>query len=304
MDDPDDADAAADGEHIAEFARVTEQSGFDAIAFTEHPAPSDEWLYGPYGHGALDPFSALAFCASVTTRLRLMTYLAVLPYRHPLLTVKAATTVDCLSRGRLVLGVGTGYLRAEFDALGVPFGERSDLLEHALAALHAAWADGFPGTGRPAEGRPPSVLRPRPVQRPRPPIWIGGNSRRARYNAARYGDGWAPLLVQADTAGELGTQRLGSLSQFRDGVADLRRLLADEGRQPRSVTVNVKGSFSRVTEDQVGGDEHIAQLAALAEAGADSVVIHPMASGRERILDVLRRYGDEVIAKFTTYSAA
>ena len=291
LDDPDNAETAADGEHVAAFARIAEQYGFDAIAFTEHPAPSAEWLYGRYGHGSFDPFSALAFCASVTTRLRLMTYLAVLPYRHPLLTAKAAASVDCLSRGRLVLGVGAGYLRAEFDALGVPFDDRGDLLDQALAGLHAAWAR------QPAERRQPA-LRPRPVQRPRPPIWIGGNSRRARRDVARYGDGWAPLMIPAGTASELETQRIGSLRQLRSGVDDLHRLLAEEGRQPESVTVHVKGSFSRVTKDRVGGDEHMAQLEDLAVAGATSVVVHPVASSPEGILDMLRRYGDEVIARF------
>ena len=116
------------------------------------------------------------------------------------LTAKAAASVDCLSRGRLVLGVGAGYLRAEFDALGVRFDDRGDLLDQALAGLHVAWAR------EPAERRQPA-LRPRPVQRPRPPIWIGGNSRRARRDVARYGDGWAPLMIPAGTASELGTQQ-------------------------------------------------------------------------------------------------
>src|SRR5207253_2478527 len=135
--DAEGADTAVDADQVADFARVAEASGFDAIGFTEHPAPSPDWLFGAYGHASLDPFAALSYCAAVTSQLRLLTYLAVLPYRHPFVTAKAATTVDRLSNGRLVLGVGAGYLRDEFDALAAPFEGRTDRLEDAVSALVA-----------------------------------------------------------------------------------------------------------------------------------------------------------------------
>src|SRR5712691_5128289 len=98
---------------ISRLAAAFEAAGVDAIAFTEHPAPSAKWL-GDGGHLTLDPLTALAFCAATTTRLRLMTHLLVLAYRNPLLAAKQIATTDILSGGRLIVGVGGGYLRSEF----------------------------------------------------------------------------------------------------------------------------------------------------------------------------------------------
>src|SRR5215212_10034593 len=103
---------------VGELAITAERAGFDGMAFTEHPAPSVSWLRQG-GHQTLDPFVALAHAAAVTSRLRLLTYLAVLPYRNPLMLAKAATTLDRLSNGRFVLGAGTGYLKAEYFGVGV-----------------------------------------------------------------------------------------------------------------------------------------------------------------------------------------
>src|SRR4051794_11154911 len=99
-------------ENMVTFARVAEEVGIDAIALTDHPAPSKKWLdHG--GHETLDPFAGLAFFAAVTSRVRLMTYLTVMPYRNPLLTARSMTTVDVVSGGRGTFVLGTGYLRSE-----------------------------------------------------------------------------------------------------------------------------------------------------------------------------------------------
>lgn len=292
LDDPERAEDAAAPERVAEFSRVAEEAGFDAIGFTEHPAPSRAWLQGGYGHASFDPFVALGYCAAVTRTLRLMTYLAVLPFRHPFVTAKAATTVDRLSGGRLVLGAGAGYLEEEFDALGVSFSGRGDLMDEALGTLRAAWS----GNGA-ATGHGPA-LRPKPCQVGGPPIWIGGNSRRARATVARWGQGWSPLLVPDPLAAELGTGSLGSVETLREGVADLRRLLAEAGRDPQDVDVQVKGPFSRIRPEVWDRARHLEELGLLAEAGATWVVIHPVAPRPEALLDVLRMYGCEVIGPF------
>ncbi len=108
------------GSAVAEMARAAETAGFDAVYVTEHPVPGTAWMRTG-GHHAFDPFVALAFAAAATERLRVQTHLCVLPYRNPFLTAKAAASLDALSGGRLILGVGTGYLEVEFEALGVDF---------------------------------------------------------------------------------------------------------------------------------------------------------------------------------------
>ena len=107
-------------ESMARLARDAEAAGVDAIALTDHPAPSQKWLEGG-GHETLDPFVGLAYMAAATRTLRLMTYLTVVPYRNPLLLAKSMTSLDVVSGGRATFVLGTGYLRSEFAALGVDF---------------------------------------------------------------------------------------------------------------------------------------------------------------------------------------
>ena len=137
--------------------------------------------------------SRLSFAASATTTVRLFTNLCVVPYRNPFLVAKAALTLDVLSGGRLTLGVGAGYLEPEFRALGVDFEERNELLDEGLVAIKRAWTEsGVEMTGRHFEARGHTML-PRPVQSPHPPIWVGGNSKRAIRRAVDLADGWTPM---------------------------------------------------------------------------------------------------------------
>ena len=157
---------------------AVEQAGFDAFALTEHPIPGANWLaHG--GHQTLDPFVGLAFAAAVTERIRLLTHLSVVPYRNPFLLAKSAATLDRCSKGRFILGIGTGYHKTEFFALGVDFEERNALFDEALDVLPRAWsgepfdAEGLHFTAKGV------IQRPRPAQNPIP-IWIGGNSKLSR----------------------------------------------------------------------------------------------------------------------------
>jgi len=187
-------------EGLAAFVRAAEEAGFDAVAFTEHPAPSLKWLQAG-GHESLDPLTALAFAAAVTSRITLMTYLLVLPYRNPLMTAKMIATVDLLSQGRLVVGAGGGYLRSEFFALGVDFDERGALFDEAIDVIRALWSGEsltFEGRHFTARGQ---VSTPAPVQRPHPPIWIGAQSIAGARRAGRIGDAY-PVTPEA-TADEI-----------------------------------------------------------------------------------------------------
>ncbi len=124
---------------VAELAVTAERNGWKGFAFTEHPAPSTKWL-ATEGHQSLDPFVTLSHVAAVTTELKLLTYLAVLSYRNPLSLAKSAATLDRLTNGRFILGVGTGYLKAEYFALGVDFEERNELFDEALDVMPMHWS--------------------------------------------------------------------------------------------------------------------------------------------------------------------
>jgi probable F420-dependent oxidoreductase len=129
------------------------------------------------------PVATLGWLAGQTTTVRLMTNVYVAAYRHPLETAKAFATLDRLSGGRVILGVGAGHVEGEFDALGIPFAERGRITDAAIDGVLAAWSDEFVGD---------VGLRPRPVARPRPPIWVGGSSKPALRRVAARGDGWIP----------------------------------------------------------------------------------------------------------------
>ncbi len=210
------------GKAVAEVARAAEAAGFDALAFTEHPMPSDRWLNAG-GHDALDPFIALTWAAAATERLRLLTNITVVAYRNPFLLAKTVATLDSLSGGRVILGAAAGYLKSEFRALGVDFDERNELFDEALEVLALTWA-GEPVT---YEGRHFSAagnqLVPVPVQQP-PPIWIGGNSTIARRRAATHGQGWMPFANPPQTTRVVRTASISNaddLAPLLDELSDL-----------------------------------------------------------------------------------
>jgi probable F420-dependent oxidoreductase len=183
--------AFATPEFIQAFARTADEAGFDAVYFTEHPMPGVDWLHTG-GHDALDPFIALAFAATASPRLRLLTNLTVLPYRNPFLLAKTVATLDRLSNGRVTLGVGTGYLEPEFSALGVDFAERNTLFDEVLAGCRAAWSgDPVAMTGTHFDA-PGNIALPTPVQDP-VPVWIGGNATISLRRVAERAQGWMPL---------------------------------------------------------------------------------------------------------------
>jgi probable F420-dependent oxidoreductase len=283
-----------DPDVVTEVAASAEKAGFTAFGITDHPAPSEKWMRAG-GHDSLDPFSALAFCAAVTTRLRLMTFLLVAPYRNPLLTAKCAATVDVLSKGRLVLALGTGYLRSEFAALGVEFSERNDLLDEAVAAMTGIWSnDAFAFAGKHFTAIA-QTARPRPVQRP-VPVWFGGNSVRARRRVARAGQGWAPLMNDPTTAKTNRTALLDTPKKLGVAVGQLRDFLAAEGRDPDTVAVQIETPQAGAWAREPSLERHREHLGELGAVGVTSFVVKIPGDDPRRAIDQLNRYGSEVIA--------
>lgn len=217
------------GDAIGEMAQAAEAAGFDACFVTDHPIPAARWMEGG-GHHTLDPFVALSFAAAATSRIRLQTHVLVLPYRNPFLTAKAAATLDVASGGRLILGVATGYLKGEFAALGVDFEERNELTDEALDAMQRVWSgEPFTLDGRRfAAGG--NVALPRPLQKPRPPLWVGGNSKRAIRRAVESADGWLPFPTPASLSRHVRTAAIESLDDLAARLAYAREHAAAVGR--------------------------------------------------------------------------
>jgi probable F420-dependent oxidoreductase len=190
------------GTALAELGVSAEAAGFAAAYFSEHPAPSQTWREAG-GHDALDPFVGLSFVAAATQVLRLLTCLVVVPYRNPFLLAKAVASLDVLSGGRVELGLGAGYHKREFAALGVAFDERNTLFDEALDVLPLAWSGEpvtFQGSHFSAAG---VACQPVPAQKPHPPLWLGGNSMLTRRRVVDRGTGWMPLPNPAASANAL-----------------------------------------------------------------------------------------------------
>lgn len=175
---------------LVQVAQACDAAGFDYVAVCDHvaiPAAQAEAMSTDWW----DTVATLAYLAAVTERVRLLSHVYVLPYRHPLQTAKAWATLDALSGGRAILGVGAGHVEGEFAALGEPFAERGAALDEAIDAVRAALADEFPTHDGERWSFAGLGQRPRPLQDPLP-IWVGGSSKAAMRRAAERGDGWLP----------------------------------------------------------------------------------------------------------------
>jgi hypothetical protein len=210
-----------DGAGLARFAQAAEEAGFDGIAFTDHPAPSQRWLDAG-GHDALDPFAALSFAAAVTKRLQLIPNVVVLPYRNPLAVAKSAATIDALSGGRFVLSVATGYLRSEYRAMGVDFARRNELFDESLKVLRGVWTTddfSYEGSGFTAIG---VTANPKPK---RIPIWLDDLATMVddlRHDIGRAGRDPATVDI-AFTTGEPGPADVGYNAQAHlDALARMK----------------------------------------------------------------------------------
>ncbi|MDH4146901.1 MAG: LLM class F420-dependent oxidoreductase [Acidimicrobiia bacterium] len=286
----------ATGPALGAFVRRGEELGFDSVMIADHlvfPARVDSpypyTLSGAFpGQGdALDLISLLTFAAAASTKLRLVTSVMIVPLRNPLATAKALATVDVLSGGRLTVGVGVGWLREEFEAMAAPdFDRRGRSTDEFVAIYRRLWSED-PASFEGEFYRFDALhCLPHPIQRPHPPIWIGGHSRAALRRVARIGDGWHPVGA-TPTA-------LSSPDDFSAALDDLRRFCDEEGRDFDRLTV----SFKAPTYD----------LDRNAAPGAPGVARRPFTGSAEDvaadIADYERRGAHEVVFDFRSTTLA
>jgi len=276
---------------IAEIARTAEEAGFSACFVTDHPFPDKGWLDAG-GHHTLDPFVALSFAAAATERLRVQTHILVLPYRNPFLIAKAAASLDVLSGGRLILGVAAGYLESEFAALGADYVGRDATADQSLIAIVRAWS-GEPvtmeGDGYRARD---NVMLPRPLQRPHPPLWIGGNSKRAIRRAVAHGDGWVPFPNPPALARHSRTAVLVSPADLAGRIAYGKELAAASGRE-RPLEI----CYALTTGRAVTADQMLEAVDEWARLGVGWLTVAVRGRTRAEYCDALRTFGAEVIAR-------
>jgi len=273
-------------DELIAVAQAADDAGFSYIAVCDHiSVPVDR--AATMGTTWYDTVATLGLLAGVTERVRLMSHVWVLAYRHPLVSAKAFATLDHLSKGRLIIGVGAGHVQGEFELLGIDFHRRGKLLDEALDALSVALVDEFPSFSGPTWTFAGGGARPRPVQRPRPPIWVGGSSPAALRRAAQRGDGWLPQ----------GTPR----KQMPELIATLRETRREAGGGPIEIGANTEFLYVGTPSFDVGpyclsgGAEALAQ--SLREYGAMGVTqmqVRFKARSADELVDQMRAFGADV----------
>lgn len=255
---------------VTDLARACEERGVESLWVPEHPVVpvAHETRYPLSDDGKLprpytelpDCFATLAAAAAVTRRLRVGTGICLVPERDPLLTALQVATVDRLSNGRFLFGIGAGWLREEMDLFTPHFPHRFAFMREAVAAMRTLW------TGKPAsfEGRwvrfPPALCRPTPVQQPHPPVILGGMGPNALRRVATWGDGWMPIATPPDAVAS--------------ARGEIRRLAAEHGREavPFSISVMI-GAPPGLETPALDMLPDADLLARYRDAGADRVVV-------------------------------
>lgn len=275
-------------DELVAVARAAEAAGCFYVAVCDHVAVPER-LAGAMGTTWYDTVATLGMLAGVTTTTRLLSHIAVLPFRHPLLSAKAFSTLDHLSKGRLIIGVGAGHVPEEFAALGVSFERRGRLLDEAIDALSAALSAEFASFSGPTWSFEGVGQRPRPVQEPRPPIWVGGSSPAAIRRAAERGDGWLPQ----------GTPR----AKLPEQIADLRawRDKAGRGDEPIDIGANCEFVYVGTPAWDVGAhaltgsaDAIASSLRAYPAMGVNQLQIRFRSRDVGELCDQLAAFGTEV----------
>lgn len=282
-------------EAVMTMAKAAEAAGFDAVFTTDHPFPGDTWL-ARGGHHTVDPMVTLSFAAAATSTLRLHTNLFVPAYRNPFLSAKMISSLDVMSGGRVILGVGAGYLEPEFAALGADFANRNDFLDEALRAMRAAWTGEsvtFQGSGYTADG---NTMLPKPVQ-PRIPVWVGGNSKRAIRRVVDLGDGWLPMPAPAKASKSLKTPGIETLDDLRARLDYAREYAESVGRTDPIDVIFMPRGLSMFSGADIDADAVVEDLAEQAAAGVTGVTIALPAATRAEFLEQTALFGERIVPR-------
>ena len=284
---------AIDTGRLLEVVDHVEEAGLDSIWVTDHViVPRDTALI--YRDDMLDPLAVLPWLAGVTRRVLLGTSVVVLPYRSPVPVAKLLASVDVLSGGRLVFGAAVGWLEGEFDALGVPFKERGSRTDEALELIRALWTQETPEVTTARHALHGVKASPMPLQRPRPPILVGGSTEAAFRRVARLGDGWHASSC--------------SPQAFRAGAGSVASLWKEAGREGAPlltlrVPILLEGVHRAAVDPALLGARHrlaggvqavLKDLRAYQAAGCSHVALEVSYGTYPSILDTIDVVAEEI----------
>ncbi len=276
--------ALATRDALLTAARTVEDCGLDSAWVADHivypAAGGDQYPYAerlPWapGEGFLEAFTTLAVVAGATSRIALGTSALVLPMREPLLVAKTIASLDVLSGGRVILALGAGWWREEFDALGVGFDDRAARYDETIRLMRALWTDGTVEHHGEFFDFETVSCEPRPLQSGGPPLWIAGSTRAARRRAARLGDGWHPVRLTPE--------------QLAQGMAEIAELAEAEGRDAAQI------GLSSVIGLPPDPDRVAKRILDLAAVGASHVLAGAPGETIEELCRAIEMLGGEVM---------
>jgi probable F420-dependent oxidoreductase len=271
-----------------------EQLGYDSVWVSDHVVVPHANVVN-FGETIFDPLVTLAVIAGATSRVRLGTTVLIVPYRNAVVTAKMISSLDALSGGRVVFGIGAGWVPAESAILGVPFAERGAMTDEYLEAMQELWtkqAPSFAGKYTQFSGL---TFEPKPVQKPHPPIWVGGHSKAALRRTAQFGAAWHPINRSPE--------------ELKAGRAELARLCQARGRAvPPAITlrndIRIVASGQAVPKSTHGGRviagepaRLVEQITELAECGVEHLVLEFLAADGPELDQQMAAFAERVRPK-------
>ena len=298
---------AAGPDTLKEAACQAEALGFDSVwtadrivipweIKTSYPYSEGERFIVPPDRPFLEPLTCLAFLSGCTQKILLGMSVLVLPYRHPLYWAKVATTIDQLSKGRLILGVGVGWMTEEFEALGASFQERGKVSDEQLEVLKQLWEEersSFEGLYYRFDN---IAFYPKPYQKPHLPIWVGGEGERAQRGAAAHGDAWFPYFVKITP------------KELRRRFDNIRQWATESGRDADQIRfaccppIEVSAKPVSQEEDRLRGmPQQLGEaLARYQKIGVDHIALQFMVPHYPERMEQIERFAREVLPAFKT----
>jgi len=271
-----------------------EQLGYESVWVSDHVVVPNANLVN-FGETIFDPLVTLGVIAGATSRVRLGTTVLIVPYRNAVVTAKMISSLDALSGGRFIFGIGAGWVAAESAMLGVPFAERGAMTDEYLQAMQELWTSKAPSFAGKYTQFSELIFKPKPAQEPHPPIWVGGHSRAALRRTVQFGAAWHPINRPPE--------------ELRAGRAELARLCQARGRAT-APAITLRNDIRVIRQGQsVPASTHggrvlageaaslVDQLAELADCGVEHLVLEFLAADGRELEEQMTAFAERVRPK-------
>lgn len=273
------------------IAKTAETLGFDSVWVSDHIVIPES--HQGFGNVFYEPIATLTYIAALTTKIYLGTSVIILPYRNPIILAKMVSTLDVLSNGRVILGVGAGWLKEEFQALGVPYEKRGEMTDEYIQVLKTLWSQERPKFIGMYNKFEDINFLPKPIQKPCPPIWIGGNSRKAIERAVNLGHGWHPVGLTPE--------------EIKEYAIYLNELLAGKGKSPSDFVISLRKNLQikRASEKEIKNSDKRETLRGTPEkiiegiekyknSGASHLIFHVLSGNLEGVTETMEFFSREI----------